>query len=536
MTGNSQGCDYVIVGGGSAVAIVAARLAEDPNSTVCVLEAGPENTSYWSRVPLGFAKILFNPKYMWLDWKTQPDASLGGTVYGLPHGKLLGGSSAINGLVHVRGNPGDYDQWEKDGATGWNYQSLLPYFRKSEHDSRGETPFHGGSGPFKVERARWKNPLADAFIETAARVLNVPRNDDFNRDRIEGSGYWDLATWNGKRTSTDIAYLKPVRGQRNLAIITEATVRRVDFDGRRATGLTYRKDGQEHRITARRDVILSAGALHTPQLLQVSGVGPGALLQRHGIAVVHDLPGVGENLMDHVQYGAKFRTSSPYTFNKKVGSWFTQGIEGIRYYLLPRNGPLNIGASLAGAFFRTNPTLPEPDIQLHFLPFMPGPKGWDLADFSGFRLGMYQGRPHSRGHARITSPNVDDQPDFVFNHLSHEEDVAVAVAGMRAAMKIAAAMPADLTVEQIAPTPNPSDAELLQYIRETSDTAFHFAGTARMGTDAMAVVDPITMRVRGVEGLRVVDASVLPGELTANIHPAVIATAERAADLIKASR
>lgn len=536
MTSNSQSYDYVIVGGGSAGAIVAARLAENPDNTVCVIEAGPENTSYWSRVPLGFAKILFNPKFMWLDWKTQPDASLGGTVYGLPHGKLLGGSSAINGLVHVRGNPGDYDQWEKDGATGWNYQSLLPYFRKSEHDSRGETPFHGGSGPFKVERARWKNPLADAFIETAARVLNVPRNDDFNRDRIEGSGYWDLATWNGKRTSTDIAYLKPVRKQRNLDVITEATVLRVNFDGRRATGLTYRKDGQEHRITARRDVILSAGALHTPQLLQVSGVGPGALLQRHGIAVVHDLPGVGENLMDHVQYGAKFRTSSPYTFNKKVGNWFTQGIQGIRYYLLPRNGPLNIGASLAGAFFRTNPTLPEPDIQLHFLPFMPGPKGWDLADFSGFRLGMYQGRPHSRGYARITSPNVDDQPDFVFNHLSHEEDVAVAVAGMRAAMKIAAAMPADLAVEQIAPSPNPSDAELLQYIRETSDTAFHFAGTARMGTDAMAVVDPITMRVRGVEGLRVADASVLPGELTANIHPAVIGTAERAADLIKASR
>lgn len=536
MAAYSESFDYVVVGGGSAGAIVATRLAEDPDSTVLVLEAGPENTSVWSRVPLGFAKILFKPRYMWLDWKTQPDESLGGTVYALPHGRLLGGSSAINGLVHVRGNPGDYDQWEKDGATGWNYRSMLPYFRKSEHDSRGETEFHGGHGPFKVELARWKNPLADAFIDTASRVLGIPRNGDFNRDRIEGAGYWDLATWDGRRTSTDIAYLEPARQQSNLAVTTGATVTRIDFHGRRAAGVTYRKDGQLHRVAVRRDVILSAGALHTPQILQVSGVGPGALLQRHGVEVVHDLPGVGENLMDHVQYGAKFRTSSPYTFNRKVGSWFSQGIAGLRYYLLPRNGPLNIGASLAGAFFRTDPRLREPDIQLHFLPFMPGPKGWDLADFSGFRLGMYQGRPHSRGHARITSPSVDSQPDFVFNHLSHEEDVAVALAGMRAAMKVAAAMPANLDIEQIAPGPSPSDDELLRYIRETSDTAFHFAGTARMGTDDMAVVDPTTMRVRGMEGLRVVDASVLPGELTANIHPAVIGTAERAADLIKASR
>jgi choline dehydrogenase len=536
MTTDERDFDYVIVGGGSSGAIVATRLAEDPDSRVLVLEAGPENTSYWSRVPLGFAKILFNPRYMWLDWKTQPDASLGGTVYALPHGKLLGGSSAINGLVHVRGNPGDYDAWEQAGATGWNYESLLPCFRKSEHDSRGETPFHGGSGPFRVEPARWKNPLADAFIDTAVRVLGVPRNDDFNRDRIEGAGYWDLATWNGRRTSTDVAYLKPARRKPNLAVTTEATVTRIDFDGRRAAGVRYRKDGREHRVRARRDVVLAAGALHTPQLLQVSGVGPGALLQRHGIPVVHDLPGVGENLMDHVQYGAKFRTTSPHTFNRQVGSWLTQGIQGVKYYLLPRNGPLNIGASLAGAFFRTDPKLPEPDIQLHFLPFMPGDKGWDLAAFSGFRLGMYQGRPHSRGHARITSPDVDDQPDFVFNHLSHDADVAVAMAGMRAAMKVAVAMPADLEIKQIAPGPDPSDEALLQYIRESSDTAFHFAGTARMGTDDLAVVDPTTMRVRGVTGLRVVDASAMPGQLTANIHPGVIAVAERASDLIKGSR
>ena len=536
MTIPSQEYDYVIVGGGSAGAIIAARLAEDPASRVLVLEAGPENTSYWSRVPLGFAKILFNPRFMWLDWKTQPDESLGGTVYELPHGKLLGGSSAINGLVHVRGNPGDYDEWGRAGATGWNYESLLPYFKKSEHDHRGETEFHGGNGPFKVERARWQNPLADSFIDAASSHLGIPKNDDFNRNRIEGAGYWDLATWNGTRTSTDIVYLKPARKQPNLHVVTEALVTSVDFDGKRAKGVTYRRDTRELHVAVRRDVILSAGALHTPQLLQVSGIGPGALLQKYGIAVVHDLPGVGENLMDHVQYGAKFRTTSRHTFNKQVGSMLMQGLQGIRHYLLPRNGPLNIGASLAGAFFRTRPELPEPDIQLHFLPFMPGDKGWDLADFSGFRLGMYQGRPFSRGYARISGRSVDDQPDFVFNHLSHEEDAAVAVAGMRAAMKVGAAMPSEFGIEQIDPGPNLSNDELLAWIKANSGTAFHFAGTARMGTDDMSVVDPTSMRVRGVDGLRIVDASVMPGEVTANIHPAVIAIAERAADLIKRSR
>lgn len=536
MTTIAQDYDYVIVGGGSAGAIVASRLAEDPESRVLVLEAGPENTSYWARVPLGFAKILFKPEFMWLDWQTQPDESLDGTVYSLPHGRLLGGSSAINGLVHVRGNPGDYDQWDEAGATGWNHSSLLPYFKKSETDHRGETAFHGGSGPFKVERARWQNPLAEAFIEAASDQLGIARNDDFNRDRIEGTGYWDLATWNGTRSSTDSAYLKRARRQPNLDVVTEALVTGIAFDGRQATGVDYRKGGHEFRISARRDVILAAGALHTPQLLQVSGVGPGALLQKHGIDVVRDLPGVGENLMDHVQYGVKFRTDSPYTFNNAVGSIPKQGLQGIKHYLLPRNGPLNIGASLAGAFFRTRPELPEPDIQLHFLPFMPGEKGWDLADFSGFRLGMYQGRPHSRGHARITGPSVEDQPDFVFNHLSHEVDVAVALAGVRAAMTVGAAMPADFGVEQIEPGPDASDEEIIAWIKENSDTAFHYAGTARMGTDDQAVVDPTTMRVHGIDGLRVVDASVMPGEVTANINPAVIAIAEKSADLIKDSR
>ncbi|OAV63051.1 choline dehydrogenase [Enteractinococcus helveticum] len=525
--------DYVVVGGGTAGAVVASRLTEDPKVSVLLLEAGPENNSYWSKVPLGFAKILFKPKYMWLDWKTQPDTSLGGKTYALPHGKVLGGSSSINGLVHVRGNPGDYNAWAEAGATGWDYHSVLSYFKKSEQDHRGQTEFHGGSGPFKVELARWKNPLADAFVEAAQQALGIARNEDFNRDQIEGAGYWDLATWNGVRSSTENTYLRNARKRPNLHIITEATVTKIGLEGKQATSVTYRRDGKLSTASARREIVLSAGALHTPQLLQVSGIGPGQRLQDLGIPVVHDLPGVGENLMDHAQYGVKFTTSSPDTFNKKVGNWFTQGFQGIKYYLLPRNGPINIGASLAGAFLKTDPKATEPDLQLHFLPFMPGEKGWDLANFSGFRLGMYQGRPLSRGHAHITSPSVDDSPDFIFNHLSHEADQQVAVAGMRAAMKIAANMPAKFNIKQLEPGLNINDNELLNYIKETTDTAFHFAGTTRMGSDDQAVVDP-ELRVHGIKGLRVVDASVMPSQITANINPAVLMIGERGADLIKA--
>ena len=275
---------------------------------------------------------------MCLDWRLTDESSAVRSTS--CHTQGAGRFQAINGLVHVRGNPGDYDEWGRTGATGWNYESLLPYFKKSEHDHRGETEFHGGNGPFKVERARWQNPLADAFIDAASSQLGIPKNDDFNSNRIEGAGYWDLATWNGTRTRTTCYRARAQAA--GISVVTEALVTSVDFDGKRAKGVTYRRDTRELHVAVRRDVILSAGALHTPQLLQVSGIGPGALLQKHGIAVVHDLPGVGENLMDHVQYGAKFRTTSPHTLNKQVGSLLMQGLQGIRHYLLPRNGPLSI--------------------------------------------------------------------------------------------------------------------------------------------------------------------------------------------------
>ena len=534
MSDETSRFDYIVVGSGSAGAIVAARLSEDPDTSVLVLEAGPEDRSYWSRIPLGFAKILFNPRYMWHNHVTDPEPHLNGRSFPLPHGKLVGGSSAINGVVHVRGVPLDYDTWRDLGAEGWGYRDVLPYFIKYERDSRGAGPYHGGDGPLGIELARWQNPLADAFI-AAAEAGGIPRNTDFNGAQQHGTGYWDLATWKGRRSSTSLAYIRPARSRRNLHLVTEAYVTKVEFEGRNAVGVVYERDGRLHRARANREIILSAGAIQTPQLLQLSGIGPGELLQELGIPVVHDLKGVGENLMDHVQYGRKYETSSPYTLNRQVGNPFTQVLAGMQYYLGGRRGPLTIGASLAGAYVYTREGLEAPDVQLHFLPFMPGDKGWDLARFSGFRLGMYQNRPLSRGRLRVTSPDPRDNPSIRFNHLAEEEDVRTAIAGMKLARRIAESEPLRKhVIREIEPGPDAdTDEAILDYIRATADTGFHFSGTARMGTDDLAVVDP-ELRVHGVSGLRVIDASVMPTIPSGNINAAVLMIGEKGADMVKA--
>ena len=525
--------DYIVAGGGSAGSIVASRLSENPKNQVLLLEAGPEDRSLWSRIPLGFGLILFKDKYIWQDYKTTAESGLKGRSFQLPAGKLVGGSGAINGLIHVRGTKSDYRAWVEAGAEGWDWDDVLPYHKRYENSYRGDTDLHSTKGPIGIEPARWKTPLADAYIDTAAKVLGTGKDVDFNSGSPEGSGYWDVATHRGVRSSTSQTILKDARKRPNLTVLTGAFVTRVNFEGKRAVGVTYRKDGQELTVTAAKETILSTGALRTPQLLQLSGIGSAELLKKHGIEVVHELNGVGEHLMDHIQVGRKYTTSSKYTFNAMVGNKLSQGLNGARYLAGDRSGPLTIGASLAGSYLKTDPGLEEPNLQLHFLPFMPGDKGWDLADTSGFRLAMYEGRPKSRGHVRITSADPMAPADITFNHLSSEEDQQVLMAGMRIAKDIAAAMPAEFDIKEVEPGPRgDSDEELLNYMRESANTGFHYAGTARIGTDDGAVVDP-QLRVRGVEGLRVVDASVMPVEMTGNIHPTVLMIAERGADLIQ---
>lgn len=527
--------DYIVVGAGSAGAIVATRLTEDPAVNVLLLEAGPNDDSLWSKIPLGWARILFDPRYMW-SHETAPERELNGRRIGIPHGKVIGGSSSVNGLVYVRGDAFDYDTWAARGATGWSFDEVLPYFKKQEAWAGGADEWHGGDGPIHAENGRWKNPLAEAFIEAAQAALDVPRNDDFNGPTRAGAGYWPLNTRNGRRSGTAEAYIKPNRHRPNLHIVTEAMVTRVLFEGREAVGVAYERAGQSHTARAGREVILSAGGLQTPQLLQVSGVGPADLLREHGIKVVQDLPGVGENLMDHVQTGRVFSTTSPDTLNVRVGSPFAQMLAGIDYYVGPRTGALTIGSSVVGAFFYTRPGLPAPDVQLFMLPFTPGEKGYDLGKGSGFRLAVYPNRPESRGHVRITSSDIRTPAEVAFNHLTAENDVRTLMDAMRLAEKIGQAEPMRrMGVKEVEPGPaGASDEGLMDWIRSTAGTAFHYSGTARMGVDDLAVVDP-TLKVRGVNRLRVIDASVMPTVVSGNTNAATLMIGEKGADLVKAS-
>ena len=524
--------DYVVVGAGSAGAIVAARLSEDPSTTVLLLEAGPEDRNLWSRVPLGFGKILFNPKYMWVH-NSLPEPQLKGKQIPLPHGKLVGGSSAINGLVCVRGAPSDYDGWARSGARGWRYDDVLPYFRKYENYAPGADHYHGDRGPIGIEPARWRTSLADGFIAAAAEI-GIHPNKDMNGARLAGAGYWDLTARNGRRSSTSLCYIAPIRGRSNLEVRSSALATRLLFEGKKAVGLTYLRGEVRHEVRARREIILSAGALQTPQLLQISGIGPASLLQDQGIEVVHELKGVGENLMDHVHVGRTFSTTSKDTINGLVRTPLAQAIQGLQYMLGRRNSPMSIGASLAGAYLSTKPDLEAPDVQLHFIPFLPGPKGWDLAEYSGFRLGMYQNRPASRGHVRITSADVRDNPAILFNHLTEENDLRTLIDAMAIARKIGRASAlAKFDVRELAPGPEAEcEADLIDYIRSTGDTAFHFSGTARMGIDDRAVVDP-ELKVHGVGNLRVIDASIMPTIVSGNTNAAVLMIGEKGADLVK---
>ena len=519
--------DYVIVGAGSAGCVLANRLSADGRSRVLLLEAGPRDNDFWIHVPLGYGKLFARTDVNWA-YQSEPEAALNGRRVFTPRGKVLGGSSSINGLVHIRGQREDYDGW---GVPGWSFADLLPYFKKSEDHSHGASEWHGVGGPLAVSDLPDKHEMCDAFIASAV-ALGLPRNDDFNGASQEGTGYYQATARNGRRCSTAVGYLRPAAKRSNLRVEVEALATRVLFEGKRAVGVVYEQRGAKHEVRAAREVILSGGSFNSPQLLQLSGVGPRALLERHGIAPVHDAPGVGEDLQDHFYCRTFWRCTRPITLNDDMRTLWGQARIGLQYLLL-RRGPLTVSAGYAAAFVRTRPELTRPDAQIYFINFSTAKRGGLLHPFSGFTMSVSQTQVESRGSVRIASPDPHVQPAIRYNYLATENDRRVMVEGLKFIRRLAATAPLrDYVAAEEFPGPRVRSAEdWLAFCREAGDTVFHPVSTCRMGTDAHAVVDP-RLRVNGVEQLRVVDASVMPAVPSGNINAAVIAVAEKAADII----
>jgi len=510
--------DYIIVGAGSAGCVLANRLSEDPRTRVLLIEAGPRDTHFWIHVPLGYGKLFTKSEVNW-GYESEPEPALNGRRIFTPRGKVLGGSSSINGLVYIRGQPEDYDGW---GIPGWDWKSLLPYFRKSENQQRGANEWHGTGGPLEVSDLE-RHELCDAFVDAAA-ATGIPRNDDFNGAKQEGTGYYQATTCRGRRCSTATGYLRPVEKRPNLAVEVNTLVTKVVFDGRKAVGIQI----GDRTVRATREVILSGGAFNSPQLLQLSGVGPRALLEKIGIPVVADLP-VGEGLQDHFYVRSFWRCNKAVTLNDDMLSLPRKIGVGLKY-LLNRRGPLTIAAGYAAAFVRTRPEVKRPDAQIYFINFSTAKRGGVLHAFSGFTCSVSQLQVESRGSVAIRSRDAREAPSIRYNYLATENDRRVMVDGLKFVRRICTTPPLSSYVigEEYPGAKTKSDDELLDFVRQAGETVFHPTSTCSMG----AVVDD-RLRVKGLGGLRVVDASVMPSVPSGNINAAVIAVAEKAADLVK---
>jgi len=496
--------DTIIVGAGSAGCVLANRLSE--KSSVLLLEAGPRDTNLWIHVPLGYGKLFARTDVNWA-YESEPEPALNGRRIFTPRGKVLGGSSSINGLVYIRGQPEDYDGW---GIPGWDFKSLAPYFAKAERQ-------------LKVSDLE-RHEICDAFIDSAA-ALGIPRNEDFNGATQEGTGYYRATAYRGRRRSTATAYLRPVEKRPNLKVETNALVTKVLFEGTRAVGVEY----QGGRSARAREVILSGGAFNSPQLLQLSGVGPRALLEEHGIPVVHDAPQVGERLQDHFYARTFWRCCKPLTLNDDMASLWRKAAIGMRYVFF-KGGPLTISAGHAAAFVRTAPQSKRPDAQIYFINFSSARRGGILHTHSGFTCSVSQLQVESRGSVRIRSADPAAPPAIRYNYLATENDRRVMVEGLKLIRRICATPPMrDYVTDEFMPGEKVvTDDDWLAYCREMGETVFHPTSTCSMGV----VVDD-QLRVKGVQGLRVIDASVMPAVPSGNINAAVIAVAEKAADLLK---
>lgn len=522
--------DYIVIGAGSAGCVLANRLTESGRHSVLLLEAGGKDSNPWIHIPLGYGKHFTNAAVNWL-YKTTPDPDGVARSFLQPRGKVLGGTSSINGMVYIRGHREDYNQWRQLGNTGWSYEDVLPYFRKAENQQRGEDEFHGTGGPISVSDPYETHPVADALIESAV-AAGHPRNNDFNGAHQTGFGYKQWTIRNGRRNSTAVGYLKPARKRANLTIATRAHASRLLFDGRRATGLEYMQDGTPKTALARREVIVSGGAYNSPQLLQLSGVGPAELLRTHGIDVVADMPGVGANLLDHVNAPLMFRLNQDLSANSIVNKLSVRMKTAMRY-AVNRKGFLAMGVSYAGGFFKVDPAAVSPDIQAQLMMFSSHDVGGDPHPFPGATIVLALLRPESRGHVNITSADPFAAPDIQPRYLTAQKDRDVLIGSIRIMREITE-QPAFQKFVAAEHEPGPdaqTDDELLDYIHRRGRTSYHPSSTCRMGNDPTAVVDA-RLRVHGLEGLRVADASIMPTLVSGNTNAPTIMIGEKAADMI----
>lgn len=524
--------DFIIIGAGTAGCVVANRLSADASHRVLLLEAGPVDSNYWIHVPLGYGKSMFNPKINWCSWTAPIEGIKGKKIY-CPRGKCLGGTSSINGMLYVRGQTEDYDDWAKMGARGWNWSGVLPYFQRMEEHFSGNNDLHGTDGPVHISRIRSGHPLADAFIESADRNGIVPI-DDYNGSSQEGASYFQVTIKRGKRVSAADAYIRPIIRRNNLQIETEAMVLRVNCIDGVVRSVTYRKGGVTHTAAVRKEVVVSSGAVGSPQLLQLSGIGPAQLLKSRGIAVVADLPGVGEGFHDHVRVRLTYRCNRPLTTNDDLNIWYRRLTVALKYFLL-RSGPMATGINHAGAFAKAGPALQRPNIQLMFGTLSADLQGGKIHPFSGFTIVAVVLRPESRGFIRIKSPNPTEEPEIQPNYFAVGRDLSELICGTRLARQIAYTPPLrDFIETELVPGENcSSESELSEFIRETNTGTIigHPVGSCRMGQDDHAVVDE-RLRVRGVRRLRVADASVMPSITSGNTNGPTLMIGEKASDLI----
>jgi len=522
--------DFVVVGAGSAGCAVAARLSEDPATRVVLLEAGGEDKNRWIHIPLGFGKTFADPSVNWC-YETEPDPGAADRRVFWPRGKVLGGSSSINGMVYIRGQSEDFDHWRQLGNAGWSFEDVLPYFRRSEHQMRGADAFHGAGGPLCVSDVA-QHPICEAFI-AAATQLGFPRNDDFNGASQDGVGYHQTTTRNGRRCSTAVGYLRPAMQRANLRVVTGALTERILFEGRRAVGATFRRDGRLCTAAAGREVILCGGAVNSPQLLMLSGIGPEQHIRDFSVPVVHHLPGVGQSLQDHYSAPIKLRCKLPVTVNDVMLSNVRKLKAGLEYYMFHR-GPLSMISSPAALFARTRPELASPDVKISISPFSADRPQDGLHRFSGFTSIAYQLRPESRGEIKLKSPDPFDAPAVYPNYLATETDQRTIVAGLKLIRQILANPHMQSFVEaEFQPGPAvASDEQLLDYARRRGGTVYHPTSTCKMGSDPLAVVDA-ELRVHGVDGLRVADASIMPTVVSGNTNAATIMIGEKLADMVR---